>query len=67
MQHVPKMSGKKLLAAALLPLVPITLVLALSGRIPRHKAIARWTYPIWMYVSITGVLVYFMVYRWFTN
>lgn len=56
-----------ILAAALLPLVPTTLILGLSGRIPRHKVIARWTYPIWMYVSITGVLVYFMVYRWFTN
>ena len=42
-----------------------TLVLALRSSFLRHKAIARWTYPIWLYVSVTGVMIYFMVYKWF--
>jgi uncharacterized membrane protein YozB (DUF420 family) len=52
-----------LLAAAVPPLVIITLVLALRERFERHRRIARWTYPIWLYVSITGVVVYIMLYR----
>jgi putative membrane protein len=54
-----------LLAMAIVPLVPITLALALRGRFERHRAWARWTFPIWYYVSVTGVLVYFLLYRWF--
>lgn len=53
------------LAAAIVPLVIITLTRALRERFDRHRAIARWTYPIWLYVSVTGVLVYFMLYHWF--
>jgi uncharacterized membrane protein YozB (DUF420 family) len=41
----------------------ITLSRGLKGRIPQHRAIARWTLPIWLYVSITGVVVYFMLYQ----
>jgi putative membrane protein len=54
-----------ILAAATLPLVAITVVRALRGRLDKHKRIARWTLPIWLYVSVTGVLVYFMLYHWF--
>ncbi len=54
-----------LLAAAIVPLVIITLTRALRERFDRHRAIARWTFPLWLYVSITGVLVYFMLYHWF--
>jgi len=54
-----------ILAISLLVLVPLTLVLGLRRLFVRHKAIARWTYPIWLYVSVTGVVIYFMVYRWF--
>ena len=54
-----------ILAFTLLVLVPTTLVLALRASFLKHSAIARWTYPIWLYVSVTGVLIYFMVYRWF--
>jgi len=54
-----------ILAAAIVPLVIITLARALRERFDRHRAIARWTYPLWMYVSITGVIVYFMLYHWF--
>lgn len=52
-----------LLAAAVPPLVITTLVFALREKFDRHQRIARWTYPIWLYVSITGVLVYLMLYQ----
>jgi uncharacterized membrane protein YozB (DUF420 family) len=51
------------LAAAVLPLVLVTLSRALSARFDRHRAIARITLPIWLYVSVTGVIVYWMLYR----
>jgi putative membrane protein len=54
-----------LLAMAIVPLVLITLHRGLKERWEHHKKIARWTWPIWMYVSVTGVLVYFMLYQWF--
>jgi uncharacterized membrane protein YozB (DUF420 family) len=53
------------LAAAIVPLALITVTRALRGNFPRHRHIARWTWPIWMYVSITGVVVYVMCYRLF--
>ena len=50
--------------AAVMPfLAVITLSRALKARFERHKAIARWTLPIWLYVSITGVVIYWMLYR----
>lgn len=52
-----------LLAAAVPPLVITTLVFALRQKFDRHQRIARWTYPIWLYVSVTGVLVYLMLYK----
>ena len=51
------------LAAAIVPLVLITLSRGLKRNDARHRAIARWTLPLWMYVSITGVIVYLMLYR----
>ncbi len=51
------------LAAAVLPLAILTLFRGLSGRYARHRAIARWTFPIWLYVSVTGVLVYVLLYQ----
>ena len=51
------------LAAVIVPLVIITLQRALGGRFEKHRRIARWTWPLWMYVSVTGVIVYLMVYR----
>lgn len=51
-----------LLAAVILPMVILTLVPALRSRFDKHVRIARWTLPIWMYVSVTGVLVYLMLY-----
>ncbi|HWO43873.1 MAG TPA: DUF420 domain-containing protein [Candidatus Eisenbacteria bacterium] len=51
------------LATAVVPLALVTLVRALRGKFDRHKKIARWTFPVWLYVSITGVIVYVMLYR----
>jgi uncharacterized membrane protein YozB (DUF420 family) len=52
-----------ILAGATVPLVLVTLYWALRGRFGRHRKIARWTFPIWLYVSITGVVVYWMLFR----
>jgi len=49
------------LAAAIVPLVLITLTRALRERFDRHRRIARWTFPIWLYVAVTGVVVYLML------
>jgi putative membrane protein len=54
-----------LLAFVTLPLVIMTLIPVFRRRWDRHRRIARWTMPIWLYVSVTGVLVYLMLYRWF--
>ena len=51
------------LAAAVLPLAIVTLSRGLKARYDRHRAIARWTLPIWLYVSVTGVLVYVLLYQ----
>ncbi len=51
------------LAALVLPLAVVTLSRGLKGRFAQHRRIARWTFPIWMYVSITGVLVYVLLYQ----
>jgi uncharacterized membrane protein YozB (DUF420 family) len=54
-----------ILAATIVPLVIITLSRGLRARFDKHRAIARWTYPLWMYVSVTGVVIYFMLYHLF--
>ena len=51
------------LAALILPLALVTLSRALARRFDRHRALARWTLPIWLYVSLTGVVIYVMLYR----
>lgn len=55
--HIP-------LAASIAYLVPKTFLLAIRGDYERHRAWAKWTFPIWYYVSVTGVLVYFFLYVW---
>ena len=52
-----------MLAAVILPLVLVTLSRGLSAKYDRHRRIARWTMPLWLYVSVTGVIVYVMLYR----
>jgi uncharacterized membrane protein YozB (DUF420 family) len=51
------------LAAVILPLAIVTLSRALKQRFDRHRQIARWTLPLWLYVSVTGVVVYAMLYH----
>lgn len=51
------------LAAAVLPLAIVTLSRGLAAKYPVHRKIARWTFPIWLYVSVTGVLVYVLLYQ----
>jgi putative membrane protein len=56
-----------ILAAVIVPLVIITLMHAIKGRLQTHRAWAKWTFPLWYYVSVTGVLVYFFLYQWFPS
>ena len=51
------------LAGAVLPMAILTLSRGLQARFPQHRRIARWTFPIWLYVSVTGVLVYVLLYQ----
>lgn len=53
------------LAMVIVPLILITLFRALRERFDKHKKIARWTWPLWMYVSLTGVIVYLLLYQIF--
>ena len=53
------------LAIVIVPLILRTLWLAKNERFEQHKRIARWTWPLWMYVSVTGVIVYFLLYQIF--
>jgi len=52
-----------ILAVVIVPLALRTLVLAVRKRFPEHIALARWTFPLWLYVSVSGVAVYFMLYQ----
>jgi uncharacterized membrane protein YozB (DUF420 family) len=56
--HIP-------LAIINLPMIIMTVVPALKNRFDKHKRMAKWTVPIWLYVSVTGVIVYFMCYVWY--
>jgi len=53
------------LAVVTVPMVICTVIPALKAKYGEHRAIARWTLPIWLYVSVTGVIVYMMLYRWY--
>ena len=52
-----------ILAVVIVPMIFMTFARALKGRFDRHRAIARWTFPLWLYVSVTGVVVYLMLYH----
>jgi uncharacterized membrane protein YozB (DUF420 family) len=54
-----------ILAITIVPMAIITVRNGLKMRVERHRRIARWTFPMWMYVSVTGVLVYFFLYHWY--
>ena len=55
-----------ILAAIVLPLVLLSFQRGLQMQVQKHKKLVRWSYPIWLYVTITGVLVYLMLYKWWT-
>lgn len=59
------LTSHTILAAAIVPLALVTLSRAFRGRLDRHVRIARWTLPLWLYVSVTGVLVYWILYHLF--
>ena len=54
-----------ILAVAIVPMILVTVSRAAKARFELHKKIARWTWPLWMYVSVTGVLIYFLLYQIF--
>ncbi|MEO0795212.1 MAG: DUF420 domain-containing protein [Verrucomicrobiota bacterium] len=63
--YYPMLLTHVLLAMVIVPLIFITLFHAFKGRFEKHRAWAKWTFPAWYYVSVTGVLVYFFLYQWF--
>src|SRR5262245_36711808 len=60
--YIPLLISHTILAAVIVPLIIITLTRAFRKRFENHRKIARWTWPLWMYVSVTGVLIYFILY-----
>ena len=59
--YFPLLISHIILAVVVLPMILITFFLSLSSRFPAHRRLARWTFPIWLYVSVTGVIVYLML------
>ena len=59
--YLPLLASHIVLAIVALPLVLVTFFFSLTGRIPQHRKVARWTFPLWFYVSITGVITYAML------
>ena len=55
-----------ILAAAIVPLVLVTVFLAISGKFDKHPRVARWTLPLWLYVSVSGVLIYILGFHIYT-
>ena len=56
-----------ILAVAMVPFVIVTLIRTLRNQFDKHRRVARWTFPVWLFVSVTGVIVYFMLYHWFPS
>lgn len=61
------LTSHTILAVVILPLAILSVYNGLKMRVPQHRRVARWTFPLWMYVSVTGVLVYFFLYHWFPS
>jgi uncharacterized membrane protein YozB (DUF420 family) len=61
--YLSVLTSHTILAVVIVPIVIITFRRAFRGDFARHRRIARWTFPLWLYVSVTGVIVYFMLYH----
>ena len=61
------LTSHTILAVVIVPMILVTLRRAWIGRFDRHRVIARWTLPLWFYVSVTGVIVYLMVYQMYAR
>ena len=59
--YLPLLASHILLAIMALPMILVTFFFSLTGRIPQHRKVARWTFPLWLYVSITGVVTWAML------
>ena len=59
--YLPLLASHIVLAIVALPMILVTFFFSLTGRFPQHKKIARWTFPLWLYVSVTGVVTYVML------
>jgi putative membrane protein len=59
--YLPLLASHIVLAVIALPMVLATFFFSLTGRFPQHRKIARWTFPLWLYVSVTGVVTYVML------
>ena len=59
------LTSHTILAACVVPMILVTLSRGLRARYDAHRRIARYTYPVWLYVSVTGVIIYFMLYHWY--
>lgn len=59
--YLPLLASHIILAVVALPLILVTFFFSLSGRFPQHRKVARWTFPVWLYVSVTGVITYVML------
>jgi len=65
--YFPLLISHLILAIVVVPMIVMTVVPALRSRFDRHRKFGKWTMPVWLYVSITGVLVYLMLYIWFPS
>jgi len=65
--YLTMLTTHTILAVVILPLAILSVMNGLRMRVPQHRRVARWTFPLWMYVSVTGVLVYFFLYHWFPS
>ena len=63
--YLALLASHLLLAIAIVPMVLMTVYHAIRGNFEKHRKIARWTWPCWMYVSVTGVVIYLLLYRIF--
>ncbi|MDQ3283641.1 MAG: DUF420 domain-containing protein [Acidobacteriota bacterium] len=65
--YLTMLTTHTILAVVIVPLAILSVWNGLKMRVPQHRRVARWTFPLWMYVSVTGVLVYFFLYHWFPS